>query len=66
MLAVKGWMAEEGGAGGMVRSGEVAWRWWSKKKYKSGTGNWKIFSWKEPTGGKGALLPVLVVNLRYL
>ena len=24
------------------------------KKYKSGTGNWEIFSWNEPTGGKGA------------
>ena len=24
------------------------------KKYKNGTGNWKIFSWNEPTGGKKA------------
>ena len=24
------------------------------KKYKSGTGNWKIFSWREPTEGQGA------------
>ena len=36
------------------------------KKYKTGTGKWKIFSWNEPPGGKGALLPVLVVNLCYL
>ena len=24
------------------------------KKYKTRTGNWEIFSWKEPNGGKGA------------
>ena len=23
------------------------------KKYKNGTGSWKIFSWKEPTKGNG-------------
>ena len=27
------------------------------EKYKSGTGNWQIFSWNEPTGGK-EVLPV--------
>ena len=25
------------------------------EKYKSGTGNWEIFSWTEPTGKNGAL-----------
>ena len=36
--------------GQVRRSGRAVGRW---KKYKSGTGNWEIFSWKEPTGGQG-------------
>ena len=34
------------------------WEVWQEvggvRKYKNRTGNWEIFSWKEPTGGKGA------------
>ena len=46
-------MDEEGRVGRMVRMGGVA-GGWRRKKYMNETGKWKIFSWKEPTGGKGA------------
>ena len=41
-------------ADGLGKGGGVALRWVDGKKYKSGTGNWEIFSWKEPTEGQGA------------
>ena len=42
-------------ADGLGKGGGVAGRWVDGKKYKSGTGNWEIFSWKEPTGGQRGL-----------
>ena len=43
-----------GRAGGMVRRGGVAGGGQSEKSIRMGQGTEKIFSWKEPTGGKGA------------
>ena len=59
MLVVKewmdGWMEACRRMGQVGRSGMEVVGW---KKYKSGTGNWKIFSWKEPTGVKGGLTKI--------
>ena len=49
----------KGRFGGVCRQeqrGKEAWHGMGQvKKYESGTGNLTKFSWKEPTGGNGAL-----------